>query len=248
MQIIPALYIHDGKAASYIPGDYESIHYLDQSPYELIELLGKHNVQRIMLLDIDAARNPEHNNKALIGSLANLAVPDLEVGGGINDMEYLKTLQYAGVDYFILGSAVFHNFEFLEQICQAKDVKNDRILISLDMLDGRLTTSGWTESVEGVTLGDVMRRCMEFGLNRFIVTDVSSDTPESGPDITFYTELIEAFPDAEISASGHIHTYEHLEALKAIGIKEVVVGDKIYQEEELMDKISAYNRREEKEK
>jgi phosphoribosylformimino-5-aminoimidazole carboxamide ribotide isomerase len=89
---------------------------------------------------------------------------------------------------------------------------------------------------------------MEFGLNRFIITDVSTDTPESGPDITFYTEVMEAFPEAEISASGHIHTFDHLDALKAIGIKEVVVGEKIYQEEGLMDKISAFNSREEKEK
>lgn len=248
MQIIPALYIHDGKAASYTPGNYESIHYLEQDPYEVIDLLGKHDVQRIILLDIDSARGNEQNNKSLIGSLANLTIPDLEVGGGINDMEYLKTLQFAGVDYFILGSAVFKNFDLIKQICESDHIKTDRILVSLDMLDGRLTTLGWTEAVTEKPLSDVIRECMEFGITRFIISDLNSDHPESGPDLTFYSELIEEFPDAIFSAAGHIHSFEDVEALKKIGVAEVVVGNEIYEHEEWMEKISAYNRREEKSK
>lgn len=246
MQIIPALYIQNGKAASYIPGNYESISYLDKDPYEVIELLGKHDVQRIILLDIDAAKGTDLNNKSLIGSLANLTVPDLEVGGGINEMEYLKTLQYAGVDYFILGSAVFKNFDLIAQICESDHVKTERILISLDMLDGRLTTLGWTEAVTDKSLSEVIRDCMKYGINRFIISDLNSDHPENGPDLTFYSELIEEFPEAIISAAGHIHSFEDVEALKKIGVAEVVVGNEIYEHEEWMEKISAYNRKEEK--
>lgn len=245
MQIIPALYIQDGKAASYIPGNYESISYLDKDPYEVINLLGKHDVQRIILLDIDAAKGTGENNKSLIGSLSNLTVPDLEVGGGINDMEYLKTLQFAGVDYFILGSAVFKNFDLIKEICESDHIKTDRILISLDMLDGRLTTLGWTEAVTEKPLSDVIRECMEFGISRFIISDLNSDHPENGPDLTFYSELIEEFPGAIFSASGHIHSFEDIEALKKVGVSEVIVGNEIYQHEEWMEKISAYNSREE---
>lgn len=244
MQIIPALYIHQGRAASYIPGQYDTIAYIDQDPYELIDLLGKHDIQRIILLDIDAAKQGEDDNKGLIGSLSNIAVPDLEVGGGINDMDYLKTLQYAGVDYFILGSAVFQNFDLIRQICESDSVKTDRVLISLDMMDGKLTALGWTQEVEDKGIADVIRDCMEYGLKRFIITDVNSDHPEHGPDLTFYSELLEAFPEAIFSAAGHIHSFEDVEALKKVGIAEVVVGNEIYQEEEWMDQITAYNKKE----
>lgn len=244
MQIIPALYIHQGKPASYTPGQYESIEYIEQDAYELIELLGKHDVQRIILLDIDAAKQGEENNKGLIGSLSNIAVPDLEVGGGINDMDYLKTLQYAGVDYFILGSAVFQNFDLIKEICESDSVKTDRVLISLDMLDGKLTALGWTQEVEDKAMADVIRDCMEYGLRRFIITDVNSDHPEQGPDLTFYSELVEAFPEAIFSAAGHIRSFEDVEALKKVGVAEVVVGNEIYHEEEWMDQITAYNKKE----
>lgn len=244
MQIIPALYIHQGKPASYTPGLYDTITYLDHDAYEMIDLLGKHDVQRIILLDIDAAKQGEENNKGLIGSLSNIAVPDLEVGGGINDMDYLKTLQYAGVDYFILGSAVFQNFDLIKEICESESVKTDRVLISLDMLDGKLTALGWTQEVENKGLTDVIRDCMEYGLKRFIITDVNSDHPEQGPDLTFYSELVEAFPEAIFSASGHIRSFEDVEALKKVGVAEVVVGNEIYQEEEWMDQITAYNKKE----
>lgn len=245
MQIIPALYIQDGKAASYIPGQYESIHYLEKDPYEVIDFLGKHDVQRIILLDIDAARGTELNNKSLIGSLANTTVPDLEVGGGINDIEYLKTLQFAGVDYFIIGSAVFKNFDLITEICQSEHIKTERILVALEMLDGRLTTLGWTEPVTDKSLNEVIRQCMEQGITRFIISDLNSDHPEQGPDVTFYKELVAEFPEAIFSASGHIHSFDDVEALKQVGVAEVVVGNEIYEHEEWVEKITAYNSREE---
>ncbi len=244
MQIIPALYIHNGKAASYFPGDYESIDYLDLSPHDIIELLGKHDVQRILLLDIDAARQDREHNKGLIGSLANVAIPDLAVGGGIDDYEYLKMLQYAGVDFFIFGSAVFRNFDLIKQICEADDVPIDRIMISLDMRDGRLTTLGWTEEVDGTTLTEIIRKTMKCGISRFIISDINTSRPDDSPDLTFYAELVEAFPEALFSAAGHIHSFHDVEALKKVGVKEVVVGTHIYKEEAWMDRISEYNKRE----
>ena len=242
MQIIPALYIKDGKAAIYSPGNYEDLEYLAQDPYDLIDQLGRYEgIQRIHLVDIDASLKGGMNNHGLIGSLANVSVPDLQVAGGIDDMEHLKSLQYAGADYFVLGSVVLSNFDFLHQISEVTHIKNDRIEISLDVLNGRLTTHGWTEAVDDYTIRSLIRACSNLGFSRFLCTDIDAYRKDLGPDYVFFQTLIEQFPDLIFSAAGNIRDFDDVEALKSVGVVEVVVGDEIYKEEGLLEEISAYN-------
>lgn len=247
MQIIPALYIKEGKPAIYRPGDYHRLEFLPYDPYDLIDEISRHNVQRIYIIDIDASINNGLDNKALITSLANTTIPDLEVGGGINNMDYLKSLQYSGVDYFVLGSVVFENFDFLVEISEAKHIPNEKIMIALDLLDGQLTCHGWTDPADDATIRSLIQKCLDQGFSRFICTDINSTHRDSGPDILFYKELVEQFPEAIFSASGQINTFEEIDKLKAVGIKEAIVGNSIYRDFSLLDQISEYNRKDEKE-
>ncbi|MEM6260943.1 MAG: HisA/HisF-related TIM barrel protein [Bacteroidota bacterium] len=240
MRIVPALYIKDGKLAHYKPGHADNLEFLETDPYELIAKMGELAVNRIQLIDVDGSIG-EKNNHGLIGSLSNTCVVDLEVGGGITKMEYLKSLQYAGVDYFVIGSAVHSNFAFLKEIAQSDDVKNDRIMIALDVLDGKLTHLGWTEEV-ATDHKAIIEKCMNAGFSKFIVNDVSSREDTPGPDIDFYKELTTAFPEAAFSASGNVQTFEDVDDLADIGVVEVVVGNEIYKEEKLLTAISAYNK------
>ncbi|MDX2248979.1 MAG: HisA/HisF-related TIM barrel protein [Bacteroidia bacterium] len=244
MQIIPALYIKEGKPAIYRPGDYDRIEFLPYDPYDLIDEISRHHVQRIYIVDVDASLQNTENNKALIVSLANTTIPDLEVGGGINNIDYIKSLQYSGVDYFVLGSVVFENFAFLEEISQAKHIGNEKIMISLDLLDGKLTSHGWTMIMDDATIRSMIKKCIDLGFSRFICTDINSTHRESGPDILFYKELVEQFPDVLFAASGQINTFEDIDNLKAVGIKEAIVGNSIYRDFSLLDRISEYNRKE----
>ncbi|RMG59926.1 MAG: hypothetical protein D6722_21555 [Bacteroidetes bacterium] len=241
MHIVPALYIKDGKAAAYRPGDYLNLSYLDRDPYDLIQELSDHHIQRIMLVDVDASLdNPQHN-MGLIGSLANTTIPDLEVAGGISNMDYLKSLQYAGVDYFVLGSAMFDNFAFVEAVRDADHVDNDRIMVAFDLLDGQLTCHGWTREQPDQDLFALIQKTLDNGFRRCIVSHINTQQPEAGPDLDFYRRLRLRFPDLILTAAGHIHSFEHIDALRDIQVDEVVIGNEIYQQPGLMAQISAYN-------
>lgn len=241
MQIVPALYIKDGKAAVYRPGDYQHIEFLSEDPYDLIERIEQHHIHRMLIIDVDASLPGEANNAGLLGSLSNTCVIDLEVGGGIYDMDYLKSLQYAGVDYFVLGSVVIDNFDFLLQVKAAEDVNNERILISLDVKDRKLWTHGWTNPVTDLSPKELIWKCINAGFNRFIITDVDRAKEGLGPDLEFYEAVVEQFPGATIGAGGRINSMEDIEKLAAIGISEVIVGNKIYKEPSLLNTISEFN-------
>ena len=242
MQIVPALYIKDQKAAVYRPGDYDNIEFLDEDPYELLERLSIKHINRVYIIDVDASLPGDNNNAGLLGSLSNTCVIDLEVGGGIEDMEYLKSLQYAGVDYFVLGTSVIRNFDFLTEIAAADHVKNDRIQISLDVMEGQLFVHGWTEAVSDITPKELIYKCINAGFSRFIITDISKDIDQNRrPDFDLYRDLVGQYPGAKIGAAGRIHTLEDVEELGAIGVAEVIVGNRIYKEEGLIERIAEFN-------
>ena len=245
MQIIPALYIKDGKPAVFRPGEWEEMEFLPFDPYKLIERLDQHKIQRVFLIDIDAARGEGKNNSGLIASLSNTTVADLEVGGGLTNMDFLKSLQYAGVDHFVLSAVVFDDEEFLVRLSEDETIKNDRILVAVGLLNGVLTSLGWRKVISAEGLRDIISRCIELGFKRFICADIDTDQPDRGPDLLFYKELVQEFPDAQFSAAGHINTFEDVEALKELGIKEVIVGNRIYKEEDVLDQVIAYNAHEE---
>ena len=241
MQIVPAIYIYDGKAAVYRPGDYENMEFIDKDPYEILKEIEENGIGRVLLIDINASGPGEApNNKGLIGSLSNTCVVDIEVGGGIDNMEYLKSLQYAGVDYFVLGSVVYDNFDFVRKLAEEDHVKNDDILISVDVLEGKLSYHGWKDPVEGLTPQELMYKCINIGLNRFNVTDVRREAEH--PNFEFYEELRTQLPGASIGAAGNIHTFEDVEKLEALGVREVYVGNRIYKEPELLKAIAEFNK------
>ena len=248
MQIIPALFIKDGKIAVFRPGDYEHIEFLDKDPYDLISEICNHQIQRIYLHDVDASIHLGINNFGLIGSLSNTTVAELEVGG--RDRQYGSsqiTCNMLGVDYFVLGSVVLENFDFLVEISEADHVKNDRIMISINVLDGQLTIHGWTQPIDDLTIRALIRRCIDQGFTRFLCTDIDTDNLDKGPDIVFYKELVEQFPDAIFGAAGHINSFGDIDLLKGVGIKEVIVGNEVYKHEGLLKEVSAYNKREREE-
>ena len=243
MKIVPALYIKDGKLAAYKPGNYEDIEFLDKDPYEFIDMLCKLPINQIRLIDVDASIGSK-SNAGLLGSLSSTTVSLLEVGGGINNMDYLKSLQYAGVDYFIVGTAIFDDPEFLKAISEADDVKNDRILISIDIMDGKIKYHGWKDDAPE-SFGRIIEEIRDMGFTRFFITDMTTDTENEGPDLDFYRALVEEFPDCLFGAAGRIETLEDVYNLKEVGVDEVVVGNKIYKEKSLLERIAKFNKMEE---
>lgn len=244
MLIIPALYIHGGRLAAYQPADYVNLQYVEGDPYEIIARIADMDIPRIYLVDLDASVGGGSNNAGLIGSLANTCVPDIAVGGGLRDLDYLRSLQYAGVDQFVLGTVVFEDMHFLEQLKSAPGLQHVRISISLDLLDGQLTSRGWTHP-EDKRLEDLIHECMSLGYKHFICTDVHPQKRESGPDLDIYKRLVSAFPEAQFAAAGQIHSLDHVSQLAAVGVHEVIMGDEVYLSETLLRSIAQYNRQQE---
>lgn len=243
MQLIPALSIKDGQAADFRP-DLREVVFLDKDPYQLIDIFSAYDIRRIHLVDIDGAQQKGTDNVGLIGSLSNVCVSDLEVGGGIHSIDHLKSLQYAGVDYFVLGSVVHEQPDLLTTIATLKHIPNDDIMIGVDLVDGKLTYHGYRSHVTDSNIRDVIQRSLDQGFGRVLVTDLDTRPGEHGPAVGFYASLVQDFPQVRFSAAGHIHTFGDVNRLKEAGVVEAVVGYEFYRDDDRIKQLAEYNEQE----
>ncbi|MEM9983767.1 MAG: HisA/HisF-related TIM barrel protein [Bacteroidota bacterium] len=243
MQIIPVLCITDGKVAAFKPGFQEYV-LLEEKPYDLITRLNQANIMRTHLVDIDGARHDGQNNMGLIGSLANLTVSQLAVAGGIETLDYIRSLRFAGADLFVLGSVVYEKPELLDEIIASTQIKPSCIIIGLDLIDGKLRFHGWQEEADQEEVHAVIRRMVEMGFTRFLVTDIDTQHLDQGPDLAFFGSLVQDFPKVKFTAAGHIETYTDINRLKEAGVHEVLVGDTFYDDAKKIKKLSDYNQSE----
>ena len=243
MQIIPALCILGGKVATFQPGNPES-EILPDDPYALVERLSEANVLRIHLVDIDGARREGKHNAGLIGSLSNVCVSQLEIAGGLEDLDYIRSLRFAGADLFVIGSVIYDRPAFLEELIQDDGLQPDTIMISLDMIDGQLTFHGWTKAADQERVTSIIERMTELGFSRVLITDVNRDYQQHGPDYSLFSFLTQSFPQVKFTIAGAINSYDDIERLKKSGVHEVIVGQDFYDTDEKLKRLSDYNKSE----
>ena len=102
--------------------------------------------------NIDAKGNTE--NTHLLKSLLHRG--NVRTGGGIRSVKRAKELISLGAEKVIIGSAAWKsnpvagesvlNEEFLNELAAA--IGKDRIIISVDAINGKIAVKGWTETVD----------------------------------------------------------------------------------------------------
>ena len=104
----------------------------------------------------------------------------------------------------------------------------DKFIISADVRDGKVRTSGWTED-SGMSINDLLKRYWSLGVRNVLCTDISRDGMLCGPNIQLYKEIMSVFPDCKLTASGGVKDINDIEALNDAGIDSVVFGRAIYE-------------------
>lgn len=158
----------------------------------------------IAVIDLDAAVG-NGSNEELIAKICKIA--DCRVGGGIRDIEKAKRVLANGARKIIIGTAA--NEEFLSKL------PKDKVLVAIDSRDGKVTTHGWTKSVDATPL-DFVRRFNNL-CSGFLYTIVEKEGMMGGTDI----EAIKAIRSAttkELVAAGGISTVEEIVQLQKMNI------------------------------
>lgn len=238
MIIIPAIDILDSKVVRLRQGDYNKSKVYSDSPVDAAKTWAAKGAKLIHIVDLDGAKTGRPKNLDIVRLIASKVKIEIELGGGIRDIETIKTVLDAGVSKAVLGTKAFKDELFASQ---AISEFKEKVIFGLDARDDEISVGGWTEKA-GIGIKDALSRFRSMGLKRIIYTDISKDGMMQGPNIAAIKRIL-AMAGMEVIASGGVSKIGDITALKDLeksGLTGVIIGKALYEGAiELEDAINA---------
>ena len=229
MILYPAIDIRGGQAVRLLQGDYERETTYDADPAEAASRWAGEGAEYLHVVDLDGARAGEPRNLAAVQRIAAAAACPIQVGGGLRDTGSVAAVLDAGAARVVIGTAALRDPAFLDRVLAEH---GERVVVSVDGRDGRVSLAGWTETSDvdvAAAVADLGRR----GVSRFLCTAIEVDGTMEGPALG-ELERIAAGTDAQMIASGGVGSTGHLAALAELGartpnLEGAIVGRALYE-------------------
>jgi phosphoribosylformimino-5-aminoimidazole carboxamide ribotide isomerase len=226
MHIIPSFDLLDGKLVRLRQGDFTDKTEYPADPLELAQELESAGIRRLHMVDHDGARTGKPTNLAVLAQVAARTRLEIDYGGGLRSIPALKQVWDAGAALFSVGSvAVLAQDEFGAWV---EKFGPDKFLVGADVRDRCVAVHGWVEQTQ-IDLFDFIRQMQALGIRNMSVTDIARDGELSGPATELYCDIIAAFPDLQLTASGGVSTIADLEVLTSLGCSGAIVGKAFFE-------------------
>jgi phosphoribosylformimino-5-aminoimidazole carboxamide ribotide isomerase len=226
MILYPAIDIMDGRAVRLVEGRFEDATTYHDDPLEAARSWVEAGARFLHVVDLDGARAGEPRSVEHLRRIAELGVP-VQYGGGLRTVDAVREALGAGAQRAIVGTAAFRDVDFLDDVVAEFGA---HIVVSVDVRDGMIATSGWTQTTE-LPAEDAIRRLTARGVRSFVYTDVSRDGKLSGPDLAGVERVGDAVR-GRFLYSGGIGTLEDLRALaqlRRLNLAGVIAGKALYE-------------------
>jgi len=227
MRLYPAIDIFDGHAVRLVKGDFAARKVYDEDPLSAASAWVADGAQQLHVVDLDGAKdgvpaNIEHLRRIV----RELPVP-VQFGGGLRSLSAIEAVLELGVERVVLGTAAFADEPLL---ASALARWPGRVLVSVDVREGRVATHGWTETIDG-NAEEIISQLAERGARQLVYTNVDRDGMLDGPDPQEVRRVARSAAESVIY-SGGIGAFTDLEALAALGepaLEGVIVGKALYE-------------------
>ncbi|MDY4525538.1 MAG: bifunctional phosphoribosyl-AMP cyclohydrolase/phosphoribosyl-ATP diphosphatase HisIE [Treponema sp.] len=178
--------------------------------------------------NIDAKGNTE--NTHLLKSLLHRG--NVRTGGGIRSVKRAKELISLGAEKVIIGSAAWKanpvagesvlNEEFLTELAAA--IGKDRIIISVDAINGKIAVKGWTETVD-IPLVEGAKQAEKF-CSELLFTCVEKEGCMQGTNMDYVRALREAVK-CRVVVAGGVSSVQEIKELEKLHC-DVQLGMALY--------------------
>lgn len=229
MNIFPAIDIMGGKAVRLTKGDYGTKEIFGE-PINFAEEFIKSGAKFLHTVDLDGAKSGRTENYAVIKNLCETGL-NVQVGGGVRDMERVEKYVDAGVGRVIIGTAAVNDFEFLKE---ALKEYGEKIAVGVDAKNNFAATDGW-EKVTRINSFEFCERLRDTGVKTVVYTDIATDGMMKGTNLDNFRKLSK-IEGLNIIASGGVTFYEEIEALRIMGVYGVILGKALYKNLLRLDK------------
>ena len=223
MIIFPAIDLYQGNAVRLFKGDYAQMTVYSHVPMEIARDFEAQGAKYVHLVDLEGARDGTTPNLDIVRQIARETDLFTEIGGGIRNMETVRTYLENGVDRVILGTAAVNDEAFLKE---ALDTYGHRIAVGVDIKDGFVAIKGWTEN-SAYDCFAFCEKMQKLGVQYLICTDISKDGAMQGTNRELYQQLSREF-SVNITASGGVSSLDDIRALSKLNLYGAIVGKAYY--------------------
>ena len=228
MKIIPAIDLMDGKVVRLYKGDPKNKTIYSHDPIETAKKWESAGADILHIVDLDATLGSGQNLKTIQEISKNTSVP-LQVAGGLRSEEKIsEVLDFAS--RVVIGTIAMQLKESEQDNILSDFINtfgNERIVISIDHIDGKIVTHGWQTNT-GIDLYDATNEFVKYGFTEFLTTNVSKDGTLEGPDIDSLKKICQ-IENCNVIASGGISKMQDVLEVNQINPFGVILGKALYE-------------------
>ena len=221
MLIIPAIDLKDGHCVRLRQGEMESATVFSEDPAAMARHWVAQGARRLHIVDLNGAVAGKPRNEKVIREViaAVGSQCQIQVGGGIRDLDTIESYLDAGVTYIVIGTAAVKNPGFLSDACYAFP---GHIVAGLDAKDGKVAVEGWSK-LTGHDVLDLAKKFEEYGIEALVYTDIGRDGMMTGINIDATLRLAQA-TKTPIIASGGLNSIKDVQSVCATLAPEGIIG------------------------
>ncbi len=238
IEIIPAIDLIDGKCVRLSQGNYEAKKVYNEDPLEVAKMFEDAGLKRLHLVDLDGAKAKHVVNYNVLQKISTQTSLVIDFGGGVQSDKDLDVAFNSGASMVTGGSVAVRNKDlFLSWVAR---YGSEKIILGADCKDHKIAVSGWQES----TAIDILPFLDEYrkdGLTKVVCTDISKDGMLQGPSTDLYKDILSAYPDLYLIASGGVGCFQDIVDLDKAGLPAVILGKAIYENKVTLKELSSYN-------
>ena len=226
IQLIPAIDIINGQCVRLTKGDYAQKTVYNSNPVEVARHFEELGFKRLHVVDLDGAKSKHIVNTTTLKAITQATSLVVDFGGGIKTNEDVHLAFENGAAMVTIGSVAVTNPDMMEHWIDLYGA--ERIILGADTRNGKLSINGWLEDSDADII-TFIGHYYELGIRKVLCTDISKDGTLTGPSIALYQQIMKAYPDLHLIASGGVSSNQDLQDLEAAGIPAVVFGKAFYE-------------------
>lgn len=228
MKLYPAIDILGGHAVRLVKGDFDAKKVYEEDPLSAAAGWVEEGARYLHVVDLDGAKQGAPANLHHLRRIASELGAPVQFGGGLRTPQTVSDAFDAGASRVILGTAAFTDPEFLTEMLERWP---GRVLVSVDTRGGKVSTAGWTETLD-LTTSAVVEWLWDQGVSDLVYTNVDRDGMLEGPDLAEVGDIVRAVKGSLIYSGGigALADLQGLSALKAPQLGGVIVGKALYEQ------------------
>jgi len=227
MLIIPAIDILNKYCVRLKQGKLEEETIYSRDPVFIAKLWAQEGAKRIHITDLDGAFSGKLQNFDIIKQIRESLSSEIEieVGGGIRDIETANKLLSAGINKIVVSTIAVYNVTLLEKLLS---LSPDGVILSLDVRGGMVSIGGWKETTS-LSIEEFYKKIKKFPIKEVIYTDIERDGTLEGLNFSNIEKMC-SFIESDIIIAGGIRSIEDIKELKKYEpkVKGAIIGKALY--------------------